>query len=130
MGKFTVQKVKGGYKFNLKAGNGQIIATSSPFLTPALCMNAIEGVKRCAGSPVEDQTVSYGEKFNAPKYEIYHNAKDEKCFRLRDERGEILMCSEGYTAKRSCKTGISSVVTNAADAPVIGLDVLPEDNDD
>ena len=26
MGKFTVQQMKAGYKFNLKAGNGQIIA--------------------------------------------------------------------------------------------------------
>lgn len=128
MGKFTVQKVKGGYKFNLKAGNGQIIATSSPQLTVSLCLKAIEGVKRCAKAPVEDQTISYGERYSAPKYEIYNNAKSEKCFRLLDEDGNILMYSEGYTAKRSCKTGIQSVILNAPEGPVVGASDLFEDD--
>lgn len=128
MGKFTVQKVKGGYKFNLKVGNGQIIATSAPHLTVALCLKSIEGVKRCADSPVEDQTISYGERFGVPKYVIYHNAKNEKCFRLLDENSEILMYSEGYTAKRSCKTGIMSAVKNAPEAPIVGASDLFDDD--
>ena len=33
MGKFEVKKVKTGVKFNLKAGNGEVIATSEIYTT-------------------------------------------------------------------------------------------------
>lgn len=119
MGKFTVQQLRSGYKFNLKAGNGQIIATSTVYLTMEACVEAIHSVQRCANSPIEDQTLPHGETFEAPKYELYHNDKGTKCFRLRDEQGTIVAYSEGYTAKRSCKTGIQSVMLNAPEAPII-----------
>ena len=48
MGKFVIKKVKTGIKFNLKAGNGEIIATSEGYKAKASCMNGIASVGKNA----------------------------------------------------------------------------------
>jgi uncharacterized protein YegP (UPF0339 family) len=48
MGKFEVKEVKSGIKFNLKAGNGEIIATSEIYSTEGACLNGIESVRKNA----------------------------------------------------------------------------------
>lgn len=56
-GKFEVYKDKsGGYRFRLKAGNGEAIATSESYKTKASAMHGIESVKKNAGSDVVDLT--------------------------------------------------------------------------
>ena len=42
MGKFVVKEGKGGFRFNLKASNGEIIATSQDYTSEDSCMNGIE----------------------------------------------------------------------------------------
>lgn len=49
MGKFVIRAVSSGIKFDLKAANGQIIATSEGYSTKASCENGIESVKKNAG---------------------------------------------------------------------------------
>ena len=44
MGKFVVRKTNTGVKFDLKAGNGQVIATSEVYNSDAACKNGIESV--------------------------------------------------------------------------------------
>lgn len=51
MGKFEIKKVKTGVKFNLKAGNGEVIATSEVYSTMASCKNGIASVQKNAPSP-------------------------------------------------------------------------------
>ena len=47
--KFVIKKDKSGqYRFNLKAGNGEIIATSESYTSKAGCKNGIESVKKNA----------------------------------------------------------------------------------
>lgn len=46
------------------------------------------------------------------KFEIYTNKGREYRFRLA-VNGEIILISEGYSAKASCASGIMSVKTNA-----------------
>ena len=47
--KFEIKKDKSGqYRFNLKAGNGEIIATSEAYTTKAAAKNGIESVKKNA----------------------------------------------------------------------------------
>jgi uncharacterized protein YegP (UPF0339 family) len=47
--KFEIKKDKSGnYRFNLKAGNGEIIATSEAYTTKAAARNGIESVKKNA----------------------------------------------------------------------------------
>jgi uncharacterized protein YegP (UPF0339 family) len=47
----------GQYHFNLKAGNGEIIATAEAYTTKAAALNGIESVKKnAADANVEDAT--------------------------------------------------------------------------
>ena len=48
MGKFVVKEVKTGFKFDLKAGNGEVIATSEVYASEAACKNGVESVKKNA----------------------------------------------------------------------------------
>lgn len=119
MGKFVVREVKTGFKFDLKAGNGEVIATSEVYTTEAACKNGIESVKKNAAvAGVEDQTVEDFEKVKHPKFEIYEDKGGEFRFRLKATNGEIIAVSEGYKAKASCKNGVESVVKNAPEAEV------------
>ena len=120
MGKYVIKTTKTGIKFDLKAGNGEIIANSEVYTTKAACLNGIESVKKNAPvAPVEDQTVEGFAKEKNPKFEIYTDKAGEFRFRLKARNGEIIAASEGYVKKDSCKKGIASVRKNAVDAPVI-----------
>ena len=57
--KFELFVDKGGeYRFNLKAGNGQTIASSEGYSSKASAINGIESVKEnAADAVVEDQTI-------------------------------------------------------------------------
>jgi len=57
-GKFELYEDKsGGFRFRLKAGNGEIIASSESYKTKAAAENGIESVKKNAGdASVDDQT--------------------------------------------------------------------------
>lgn len=48
-GKFEVYEDKGGkYRFRLKAGNGQVIASGQGYATKESCLNGIESVRKNA----------------------------------------------------------------------------------
>lgn len=50
-------------------------------------------------------------------FEIFKDKNGEKFyFRLKAKNGEIILSSQGYASKATCKNGIDSVKTNAADA--------------
>ena len=120
MGKFVVKTVKTGFMFNLKAGNGEIIATSEVYTSEAACMSGIESVRENAPiANLEDQTVAEPAAAANPKFEVYTDKAGEFRFRLKARNGEIIAVSEGYKAKASCLNGIESVRKNAPDAPVV-----------
>lgn len=119
MGKFVVYEVNTGIKFSLKAGNGEVIATSEVYKSEAACMNGIESVKRNAPAAlVEDQTDERFAVQKNPKFEVYADKAGEFRFRLTATNGQIIAVSEGYKAKASCLNGIESVKKNAPDAPI------------
>ena len=120
MGKFVIRNVASGIKFDLKATNGQVIATSEVYTTEAACRNGIESVKKNAPvANMEDQTVENFEKATHPKFEMYEDKAGEFRFRLKARNGEIIATSEGYKTKASCENGIESVKKNAPEAPVV-----------
>ena len=121
MGKFEVKEVKSGIKFNLKAGNGEIIATSEIYTTEGACLNGIESVRKNSVGEIEDQTVEPVEAKKHPKFEVYKDKAGEFRFRLKARNGEVIAASEGYVAKASCLNGIESVRRNAPDAEIIKL---------
>ena len=119
MGKFVIKTTKTGVKFDLKATNGEVIATSEVYTTEAACRKGIESVRNNALSAVEDQTVEPIEVQKHPKYEVYTDKAGEFRFRLKARNGEIIAVGEGYKAKASCLNGIDSIRRNAPESPVV-----------
>ena len=119
MGKFVIKETKTGIKFNLKASNGEIIATSEVYTTEAACKNGIKSVMTNAPiAAIEDQTVEGFEAQKNPKFEIYTDKAGETRFRLKAKNGQVIAVSEGYSAKKSCLNGVESVRKNAAEGKI------------
>jgi len=120
MGKFVIRNVASGIKFDLKATNGQVIATSEVYTTAASCRNGIASVaKNAAIAKVEDQTVEGFAAATNPKFEMYEDKAGEFRFRLKARNGQVIATSEGYKTKAACENGIASVAKNAPEAEIV-----------
>ena len=118
MGKFVIRQTKTGTKFDLKAGNGEVIATSEVYSSIAACRKGIQSVSNIAADAnfadlTLEQTALH------PKFEMYEDKSGQFRFRLKARNGEIVATSEGYTTKAACENGIASVRKNAPEAPVV-----------
>ena len=118
MGKFVVKTTKAGFRFNLLATNGQVIAVSETYSSEDACLNGIESVRTSCLGPVEDQTVENFQVLTHPKFEVYQDKAGEYRFRLKARNGQIIATGEGYKKLPSCKNGIKSIVKNAPDAKI------------
>jgi len=119
MGKFVVRQTNTGIKFDLKATNGEVIATSEVYTAEANCLKGIESVRANCVGEIEDQTVEGFETLKHPKFEVYTDKAGEFRFRLKARNGEIILASEGYKEKKSCLNGIESVKKNAPDSEIV-----------
>ena len=120
MGKFVVKKTGTGIKFDLRATNFVILATSEVYSSRKACLGGIESVKKNCGAEIEDQTVKSPVTLKNPKYEVYKDKAGEFRFRLKASNGENIVASnEGYKTKAGCLKGIASIKENAPDAEVI-----------
>ncbi|MBQ6841593.1 MAG: YegP family protein [Firmicutes bacterium] len=123
MGKFVIRQVNTGIKFDLKAGNGEVIATSEVYESDKACRKGIESVAKNAPiAKLEDQTKEGFEKVTNPKFEVYTDKAGELRFRLKARNGEIIATSEGYKTRRGCLNGIDSVRRNAVDAKIVVIE--------
>ena len=105
MGKFVVRQTPTGIKFDLKAGNGQVILTSEVYTTKAACLNGVESVKKNAQ---EDARFEKLESKNGKPY-----------FNLKATNGQVIGTSELYESVAARDKGIESVKKNAPDAEVV-----------
>ena len=120
MGKFVIKPTAKGFKFNLKAGNGEIIVTSQVYASLKTCKAGCESVRRNSTiANLEDQTVEGYTPVKHPKFEVYLDKAGEYRFRLKASNGENICSSEGYKAKPSCLNGIESIRRNAPEAEVV-----------
>ena len=120
MGKFVMKHTETGVKFNLKAGNGEIIATSEVYTTEEACKNGIESVRKNAPvAAVENQTEFGYVVEKHPKFEVYKDKASEFRFRLKATNGQIIAASEAYKTLAGCLNGIESVKKNAVDANTV-----------
>lgn len=104
-GKFELLSAANGkFKFNLKAGNGQVILSSEIYESKAAAENGIESVKKNAGDDdrYDRKTASNGSPY----------------FNLKAGNGQIIGSSEMYSSEAARDNGIESVKTNAPDADV------------
>ena len=119
MGKFVIRTVNSGVKFDLKATNGQVIATSEVYTTMASCKGGIASVQKNAPeAAVENQTVEGYMAERHPKFEVYADKGGEFRFRLKATNGQIIAVSEGYSTLANCLNGVESVKKNAVDAEI------------
>ena len=119
MGKFVIRKTNTGIKFDLKANNGEVIATSEVYKAKGSVLKGIQSVQKNCVAPIEDQTVEEPAKCKNPKFEVYVDKAGEFRFRLKARNGEIIASSEGYKKMDSCLNGIESVRRNAPDAEIV-----------
>lgn len=120
MGKFVVRETNTGIKFDLKAGNGEVIATSQVYASKEACLKGIESVKKnSVAANFEDQTVEGYATEKNPKFEMYVDNAGEYRFRLTATNGQIIATGEGYKAKAGCMNGIESIKKNAPEAEIV-----------
>ena len=120
MGKFVMRKTNTGIKFDLKATNGQVIATSEVYTTDAACKKGIASVQKNAPvAVVEDQTKEGYAVEKHPKFEVYTDKAGEFRFRLKATNGQVIATGEGYKTHANCMNGVESVKKNAVDAEII-----------
>lgn len=103
-GKFEIKKGKGGFRFNLKAGNGKVILTSETYQTRAGAEKGIESVK----SNARDES----------RYEEKKAKNGETYFLLKGANGKPVGRSETYESDAGRRNGMDSVKRNAGKAKV------------
>ena len=120
MSKFVIRTVSSGMKFDLKAANGQVIATSEVYTTEAACRKGIASVQKNAPlAGIENRTEEGFQVLSHPKFEMFQDKAGEYRFRLKATNGQVIATSEGYAAKTGCINGIESVKKNAEVAEIM-----------
>ncbi len=108
MGKFEIKKDKSGqFRFNLKAGNGQVILTSEAYKTKAACENGIESVRKNSA--------------NDGMFERKVAKNGKPYFSLKASNGQEIGASQMYASASSMANGIASVKKNAPSAKVVDI---------
>lgn len=105
MGKFEIKKDKAGkFRFNLKAGNGQVILSSEAYNSKSACDNGIESVRKNSADDArfERKTAKNGKAY----------------FNLKASNGQVIGASQMYASNASMENGIKSVKNNAAGASI------------
>ena len=119
MSKFVIREVPSGIKFDLRAANGQTIATSEVYAAKNVCLKGIQSVRKNAPiAKFQDQTAADFPVVTNPKFEMYRDRAGAFRFRLKARNGEIIATSEGYTSRAACENGIESVRKNAPGAQI------------
>ena len=117
MSRFVIRTLSTGIKFDLKATNGQTVASSELYSARPACLRGISSVRKNAPlARVEDQTVEGWKSLPHPKFELYQDRAGQYRFRLKATNGKIIAVSEGYGTRAACENGIQSVQVNAAEA--------------
>lgn len=105
MGKFVISKDNANqYRFNLKAGNGEIILTSEGYTTKTSCETGIASVR--TNSQIDE------------RFERREASNGRPYFNLKASNGQIIGTSEIYSNNSARETGIASVKSNAPTANV------------
>jgi len=116
MGKFVVKESNKKFRFNLHAGNNQIVARCTQgYPTRDACEEVIKEVKKNAKAKIVD--LSKGETGSGARFELYASGSEFR-FRLVTKEEKKLVASEGYASKQGCKNGIKSVKNNAPKASI------------
>ena len=101
MGFFVKTKDKAGqFRFNLKAGNGEIILTSEGYTTAAARDNGIASVQK--NSQID------------ARYESRESSNGKPYFVLKAGNGQVIGNSQMYSSAQACENCVASVKKNGA----------------
>lgn len=98
----------GGFSFNLKAGNHEVILTSQVYKNKTDALSGIESVRQNARM--------------AARFERKTAKDSSPYFVLRAANGQTIGKSEMYSSATAMENGIQSVVTNGMSTAVKGLE--------
>jgi uncharacterized protein len=98
----------GGFSFNLKAGNHEVILTSQVYKDKTDALSGIESVRKNARM--------------AARFERKTAKDSSPYFVLRAANGQTIGKSEMYSSAAAMENGIQSVVTNGVSTAVKGLE--------
>ena len=119
MSQFSVRPVPSGFRFQLKAANGEALLISEVYTTEAACRKGIDSViKNAAIAAVADQTREDGRAVPNPRFELYEDKSGMFRFRLKARNGETIGKSKSYTAKAGALGGIEGIRKNAPAAEI------------
>ena len=105
-GHFEIKLDKAGeYRFNLLAGNGQVILSSEGYTRKEGCLKGVESVRRHSA---EDRF-----------FERCIGAQGTYHFNLKAANGEVVGTSQQYADLSGMENGIRSVRLHAPDAKVV-----------
>jgi uncharacterized protein len=112
-GKFEIFRGQGGgYRFRLKASNGQIILTSESYTRKPSTISGIAFVKRNAAVHARFARKPSGGQF---------------LFNLTATNGKVIGASERHKTERACENGVQSVMKHAPEAATVDLTVTKMD---
>ena len=119
MSKYVIHASDAGFRFELKAPNGQVVAASEMYDTMAACRKGIDSVRRNGPrAHLEDQTEAGFKSMPNPKFELFADKSGQFRFRLKARNGKIIAVSENYLTRSGCEKGIESVRANAPEAEI------------
>lgn len=118
MGKYVITRnEKGKYRFDLLAGNNEIVLSSQVYQARKGALKGIRSVvKNAPKAPVFDSTDKKAKPVGNPKFEIKKAKNGEVYFELIAANGQPIGISETYKTMVACKNGIKSVKSNAKSA--------------
>ena len=90
------------YRFNLKAGNGEVILVSETYESKDGALNGIESVRKHSADEAH--------------FERKNSKRSEPYFVLKASNGQIIGMSEMYASEPACENGIASVRKNGPGA--------------
>lgn len=105
MGKFEMYEGGDGFRFRLKAANGQNILSGEAYSSKQGCKDGIASVKKNAAM--------------AERYDVKEAANGKHYFNLKAGNHQVIGVSQQYSSANACKDGMESVMKNAPDAEVV-----------
>ncbi len=106
----VLEAANGDYYFNVKANNGQVIATSQLYASRSSAdrgASTVRALIRIAQQAPKTAAAPHTERF-----ELVTGEDGQTYFHLRAGNGEIVLASEGYASKAGANDGIESVRSN------------------
>lgn len=94
------QNKSGGFQFNLKAANHQVILASESYDKKSSALSGIKSVQKHGGKK--------------DNFEVRTSKSNKPYFVLKASNGEIIGTSQMYSSDRSAQNGIASVIANSS----------------